>query len=85
MAFAMAAALVLLHHGASCDFFRSLPIPPGPLRAFLDVLVLALLFVAHTAKVLGSRHLTFSFRQDRVASLEIKELTDRKSICQPPC
>jgi hypothetical protein len=54
--------LVLLHYRARRHFFGSLAVAPRFLRILFDVLVLALLFTAHTAQVVTSGHETAPLR-----------------------
>lgn len=51
---------MLLHDGASGDFFGALAIAAGALSGFLDVFVLALLFAAGTAKMFFTWHIRSS-------------------------
>jgi hypothetical protein len=55
-AFLMAFPFVLLHHGSRGDFFGPLAVASRPLRALLDVFVLALLLAAHASKMFSPGH-----------------------------
>jgi hypothetical protein len=46
----------MLHYGTGRDFFGPLAVSTGPLRAPLDVLVLALFFLARPTQLFASGH-----------------------------
>jgi hypothetical protein len=52
VSFAVTFCFVLFQHRPRSHFLGPVTIAPGPLRTFLDVFVLPLLFCAHSTKVL---------------------------------
>jgi len=56
MSFVVTFFFMFFHYGSRGDFLGAVPVTPGALRAFLDMLVLSLFFCAHAAKMFFSRH-----------------------------
>jgi hypothetical protein len=56
MSFAVTCCFVRLHHCPRGHFLGAVAVASGPLRTLLDMLILPLLFCAHTAKMFLSWH-----------------------------